>query len=177
MSKGRKSAANVLAKECVVSALLKLIYEKPLSSITISELCKLAGVSRMTFYRNYESKEDIFKKQLAELFQKYKDDGFRKPRKGIYYDKEHMMHYFTYIYRYREFMDGLMHCGFGIVFLEMLDEYMLEEWSYMADRYTLTAFSGALFNMFRFWSEGNYEDRAQVLAARLEKLFCENASA
>ena len=48
MEKNRVSQANIIAKECIVSALLKLIYEKPLSTITISELTKKAGVSRMT---------------------------------------------------------------------------------------------------------------------------------
>lgn len=49
------SSTNLFAKECIVSALIQLIYAKPLSSITISELCQKAGVSRMTFYRNYKS--------------------------------------------------------------------------------------------------------------------------
>lgn len=58
--KGKRiSQTNVFAKECIVLALLKLIYIKPLSSITVSELCEKGGVSRMTFYRNYDSKEDI----------------------------------------------------------------------------------------------------------------------
>ena len=38
MNKERKNQANLIAKECIVSALLQLIKEKPLSAITISEL-------------------------------------------------------------------------------------------------------------------------------------------
>lgn len=68
MEKNRVSQANIIAKECIVSALLKLIYEKPLSTITISELTKKAGVSRMTFYRNYDSKEEVFIGHLDEIF-------------------------------------------------------------------------------------------------------------
>ncbi len=71
MERKAKSSSNLFVKECIVSALLRLIYEKPLSVITISELCSRAGVSRMAFYRNYTSKEDIFAKELGELFEKF----------------------------------------------------------------------------------------------------------
>ena len=60
MAKKRISYTNFLSKECIVSAILQLINDKPLSSISVSELCSKAGVSRMTFYRNYDSIEDIF---------------------------------------------------------------------------------------------------------------------
>ena len=62
-----KSPSNLLVRECIVEAMIKLIYEKPLSAITISELTERAGVSRMTFYRNYGSKEDVWKDELADL--------------------------------------------------------------------------------------------------------------
>ena len=54
-----KNAANQLARECIVTALLQLLKEKPLSALSISEITSRAGVSRMTYYRNYKSKEDI----------------------------------------------------------------------------------------------------------------------
>lgn len=75
MSDKKISTTNIFAKECIVSALLQLTDIKPLSSVTISELCKKAGVSRMTFYRNYASVEDIFTKRLAEIFQQYKKES------------------------------------------------------------------------------------------------------
>lgn len=51
-----KNAANQIAKECLVTALIQLLKEKNLSEITISELASKAGVSRMTYYRNYTTK-------------------------------------------------------------------------------------------------------------------------
>ena len=43
------------ARECMVQALIRLLGEKPLSAISITELTAAAGVSRMTYYRNYQS--------------------------------------------------------------------------------------------------------------------------
>ena len=39
--------------------MIHLLREKPFSQITISELCKLAGISRQTFYSLFSSREDV----------------------------------------------------------------------------------------------------------------------
>ena len=109
MNNGRKNQANLIAKECIVSALLQLIKEKPLSAITISELTARAGVSRMTFYRNYHSKEEIFSLHLQEILHKYEEEDRQQKLKGIYYDRAHMLHCFQYWYKYRDFLYTLIH--------------------------------------------------------------------
>lgn len=170
--KGKRiSQTNVFAKECIVLALLKLIYIKPLSSITISELCEKAGVSRMTFYRNYESKEDIFKKRLCEIFEEYKKDSARNEEGGIFYDIPHLIHYFNYLYKYRDFMDGLLYCGYGIFFFNMLGAYMNEKWSHRANRFVLASFAGSLYSMFTLWGTGQYCDDAETLAHELMVIY------
>ena len=92
MAKKRISYTNFLSKECIVSAILQLINDKPLSSISVSELCSKAGVSRMTFYRNYDSIEDIFVKQLNEIFEEYKSDDIAQNTEGFYSDEAHLIH-------------------------------------------------------------------------------------
>lgn len=59
--------SNRLTKECLQTALICLMGEKPFEKITVTELVKRSGVSRMAFYRNYASKEDILK-EMAESF-------------------------------------------------------------------------------------------------------------
>lgn len=51
--------SNRLTKECLQTALIYLMNEKPFDKITITELVKRSGVSRTAFYRNYTTKEDI----------------------------------------------------------------------------------------------------------------------
>ena len=46
-------------------ALLLLMKQKPLAEISISELCSKAGVSRISFYRNFSSMDDILVKHLT----------------------------------------------------------------------------------------------------------------
>ncbi len=51
--------ANKLTKECLQTALLYLMSEKPFEKISIIEIVKKSGVSRSSFYRNYGTKEDL----------------------------------------------------------------------------------------------------------------------
>lgn len=43
----------------ISDALMRLIQEKPFSQITVSELCKEAGISRQTFYTLFTSRENV----------------------------------------------------------------------------------------------------------------------
>ena len=50
---------NTYVKMQITTALLELLKEKPLSDITVSELTNKAEIGRVSFYRNYQNKEDI----------------------------------------------------------------------------------------------------------------------
>ncbi len=52
-------------------ALLILLSKKPLNDISISELVDEAGVGRASFYRNFDSKEDILKLHIRSLFNEW----------------------------------------------------------------------------------------------------------
>ena len=56
------------SQSAIADALLKLMKEKPYSRISVSELCKRAGISRQTFYSLFESKDDVI---AFELERKY----------------------------------------------------------------------------------------------------------
>lgn len=54
-------------KECIADSLLRLLRTKPLESITIREITELANVSRVTYYRNFSSKEEVIEFKLDKL--------------------------------------------------------------------------------------------------------------
>jgi AcrR family transcriptional regulator len=58
------------------SALLQLLSQSPFHSITITDIVKLAGYNRGTFYANYENKEallhDVISGLIGELLQAYR---------------------------------------------------------------------------------------------------------
>lgn len=61
-------------KEWITIALLELLRTNRISELKISELVRKAGVSRMAFYRNYESLEQVlveyYEPKFADIFNK-----------------------------------------------------------------------------------------------------------
>jgi len=54
-------------RNCVSAALIVLLNKEKLENITITRLCQVAGVSRMAFYRNYQSIDEVLVDKI-ELF-------------------------------------------------------------------------------------------------------------
>ncbi|MBR3486231.1 MAG: helix-turn-helix transcriptional regulator, partial [Clostridia bacterium] len=59
--------ANKVTRECMKTALVKLLNEKDLPRISVTEIVTAAGVSRPAFYRNYSSKEDLLEDVIASV--------------------------------------------------------------------------------------------------------------
>ncbi|MGN0741388.1 MAG: TetR/AcrR family transcriptional regulator [Candidatus Fimadaptatus sp.] len=62
----RKHPANLFVRDCITKALFKLMKNKDYQDITVSAIVRTAGVSRNSFYRNYQSIEDILRQYLIE---------------------------------------------------------------------------------------------------------------
>ena len=61
--------ANKITRDCLKRAMIRLLNDKDFQKISITELVKVAGVSRTAFYRNYDSKEDL----LADISASVRD--------------------------------------------------------------------------------------------------------
>ena len=61
----------------IFEALMLLLNEKPYSKISVSDITKKAGIARQTFYRNYNSKDDIVSEHLMKTInlELLKDEG------------------------------------------------------------------------------------------------------
>lgn len=62
---------NTYVKKQITAALLALLKEKSLSDISVSELTNKAEIGRVSFYRNYQSKEDILKEESDRLIKEW----------------------------------------------------------------------------------------------------------
>ena len=63
---------NNITKESISTAVLLLMETKPYSKITITDICKKAGVARNAFYRNYPKKDAIMRYYLFKITEDYR---------------------------------------------------------------------------------------------------------
>lgn len=60
-------------KEFITTAMLQMLTKVKLSLLTVSQVCKRAGVSRMAFYRNFDGLEQVlyeyYRPKIAAVFE------------------------------------------------------------------------------------------------------------
>lgn len=67
-------------------SLIKLLQTKPISRITVKELCELADINRATFYTHYTDQFDLLRKISDELIAditSYLDSGLKADETGL----------------------------------------------------------------------------------------------
>ncbi len=87
----------IFSKELIRNAALILVKEKSKNKITISELCKTAGVSRDTFYKYYQCIDDVF----SEIYSKAKE-GILLKMEPLFKSKNLKKDLITYLNYVRE---------------------------------------------------------------------------
>ncbi|MCD8098552.1 MAG: TetR/AcrR family transcriptional regulator [Lachnospiraceae bacterium] len=68
MEEDKKQKHSTMTRECIFTALLLLMEKTPYGEITITDIAKKAGVSRMSYYRLYKSKDDILIQYFNDAF-------------------------------------------------------------------------------------------------------------
>lgn len=92
------------SKSCFYNALISLCKLCEYKDIQITQLCKKAGFNRSTFYRIYETKDDILKEKAGELMNAY----YEQCKNRGYTDYENIVSLFSF-YRINGEVFTLMH--------------------------------------------------------------------
>jgi len=93
-------------KEKLHNSLIELLKQKPLIDISVTALCKDAGIDRNTFYSHYSNTSEV----LAEILDGYKREALENIRKNLpNFDFEKMLlETCLLIYKYRD-LSGLLY--------------------------------------------------------------------
>ncbi len=79
MKQEKNSGQTIYLKECLRDSFFSLLNEKSAEKISISEIVNLAGLSRMSFYRYYQTKDDIVRQYIEDTFQDFMGKLRNKP--------------------------------------------------------------------------------------------------
>ncbi len=66
------------SQHMIADALWNLMKHKCFQQITVTEICKEAAIGRKTFYRNFETKEDVIDFRLDELCAEFEQENIGK---------------------------------------------------------------------------------------------------
>ena len=148
---------NKIVCESLREALIILMNEKNYYKISISELCMKAGVSRMAFYNNYESKDDLLRQiiffQTNLLIDKI-GSPFRE-KTGI----EWYIKMFEYVKEDNMYLKTIFKANFKFEYLSAINDLVLHDDNIAAtEKYLRLMWTGGVVNTIIYWLESNMKE-------------------
>lgn len=161
-----KTERNRFTRMCIGEAAISLMKKTDFEKIKISDIVKKAGVSRMTYYNYYASKEDVLNDYLDEIISEYMQKCMENPAMRKLHEYEYVLFTLKFFDRYAEFLMALSEAGFYSIILKALNKFMLQEFmeEYKGSVYELYYYAGALLNTFIKWEENGKDITAEELA-------------
>lgn len=158
---------NERVRKSIEEALFLLLEDKIFSKITVSDIIRISGVARASFYRNFESKEEVIESymshqrtEIAKMIQ------FTESVSDIF-NEEKLIIALNHYLSQKNTLLLLYDNGFGTFILENMNHFAEISIGDMPQksikRYKLYFLSGAMFNTTIQWlKSGAREDPEQM---------------
>jgi len=159
---------NKIVKESLQQALLMLLDTKDFEKISVTELCKKAGVSRMAFYGNYESIDEL----LESIVREYSSDLIYRIgspfRHGVNLNWYEEM--FTRIEANADILSLLFGAGFKYKYLSIINNSILHNSDIaIHKKYLRLTWAGSIANIIIYWIDNGLRESVGEIAK-----FCYN---
>lgn len=177
--KGSVTMPTDTIKECIYTALLLLMEQKGYDKITVTDITKKAGVSRMSFYRHFNSKDNILYKKAEECFFQMEE---RADFKEFLKSDEFIRFYFSKIKESRTILKSLDKAGkIDMLFPILLkynsviaEKYMEISSDLKENKYLLIYHTGGIFQIIKYWLQTDFKAPIDELIDVLKNIFREN---
>ena len=113
-------------QQCFEQSLLEFMQTRPYHTITVKELCTHTGFSRMTFYRLFESKDDVLYALIDRTLQGYV--GFYLTEEQIVPTvSAYFQRMYTYWYQQKKLLRALCENQMSAVLMERAIRHITSE--------------------------------------------------
>ena len=169
-----RATLNETVREALGIALLQLMETKPIQTITVSEMAEVAGVSRSSFYRNFESREALLQDYIASLYRTSFPEG-RGRQQDSATMREFFVSHFRFIKEHSQIYRTLYQQKLLYYFFRQFEDALVRR-LYGEDN-ELTAFhramlSSACAGMIRCWIEHDFKESEELMATMFLECSC-----
>jgi AcrR family transcriptional regulator len=159
----RKYTPTANLKNYIAESLMLLMRRKSYTDITIGEITGRAGVNRSSYYRNFDSKEDIIKYYFNKII--YEHIGNVKGGKNISL-KEYLTKMFSCFYKYKKelllvYQNKLFH-----ITLDALNETfsVIKKQQIFNEKFRTYYHTGGIYNTFLLWLSSEMREMPERMA-------------
>ena len=173
--------ANTVVRRSLAIALLKFMESTPFADISVTELTQKAGVSRMGYYRNYDSKLALLKDYLAQIEHDFPFIDLTAASESEFY--AFLVGVFDYLSKFELSTKILLNQGFeGLILDTLLNSKIFVEYRKKqsltcqaitaphqdkSGEYNLVFASGMLYHTYIHWVRQGQTETPQQLASWL----------
>lgn len=170
MNKKPDNSQNKLVKESIFTALMILMEKTNFKDISITDLCKKAGVSRMAYYRNYNFKEDVIIDYLDEMFEKYLKEILSYEKLDIY---RNSILFFSYFRKHEKLILNLITSNLTYLIMERFDKYIYSIISNIVsgkkyppeiEKYIIQYMAGGQYKVLISWAKDGMKESDEEMA-------------
>lgn len=163
------------SKQLISIAIYQLMHTTPYEKITVKMICEKAGVSRMSFYRYYPTKEDVFVTFADERFEDFYDKYMTE---DITIDSfiRNVINYFKKYYRQIKILEKADNTQILITQFERYAAYIMRHakslsvFQYHNNPLSVPYFAGGFYNVLVYWSKNNFKLSEQEMTRMLEEI-------
>ena len=164
----KRTALPDTAGTYLAHALISLMEKKPIEEICITELTKKAGVSRMSYYRSFDSKQHILEEHLQTIIRRFRIEGEKRGYLGKEHGYEQLLYAYRFFRHHSRYALCLHNANLSSILLDGLnkymEQYMLTPDADFAKRYKTYAYAGALYNLYIQWLQNGMQESEEKMA-------------
>lgn len=149
----------------ITRATIDLLADKDLSSLSVSQICQVAQVSRNSFYRNFASTEDILRREVAQRLQ-----SWRKAYDSLPHDSDADLYgsFFAHLQGNADFYQLLERRGLFHLFREAyLGLFGPKPEQSNAQAYVVAFVAGGMLAWVEEWMARGMQESGEQMAAAL----------
>lgn len=136
----------------IAQALVLLMAEKPFAKISVAEIAQRAGVNRATYYRHFQTKEDVVRYYYSRIMDEYRD-RFRTLETPDY--QLYLVVMFKTFTSYKEDLLAIHRAGQSWILRDAIEEAFgfsqLAESSPLQQQFKASYHIGGIFNNLLLW--------------------------
>lgn len=155
--------SNQIVKQCLKQAMIHLAAEMDYREITVTKLCKRAGVSRMAFYRNYQVTNDVIYQIANDLNDEVIHSigsPFRQTTTKEWYQKV-----FDKIAQHKDEMNLMFTESFQNEWMKIVNNYAVHDEGFAKEKkYQRIMWSGGFENVVFYWLNNGMKETSEEMA-------------
>lgn len=158
---------NTYVRIQMLNALLDMLKEQDIQSIAISDLIEKANVSRVSFYRNYSSKEDILIQEENRLFSEWKYQYDLADKESPQNFTKELLNYYQ---DHSKFYQSLYAAGLeNIIINTIIQSADIKDDDSNTLAYFKSSIAYMVYGWVHEWMKRGMQETGTVLAAMIDK--------